>query len=344
MTQKRLAKKIAMEVAYLSSRPIVAPEFLSLITTFHCNFRCQSCSIWQKNDFDELSLEQWLPILEDFKADLAPTTFVEINGGEPLIRKTLVLGLIKSLKSYFKTIALNTNGSLINQETINQLEDAGLDILKLSFYSLDKNIHNQLRGDDSAFDQAKKTIDLMQEKKIRLEIGILITKQNIDGLPDLINYLNQLPNATIILQPLDEKIESDESKNIKANNLISDLWPSNNQTQIFFDWLAGQDKTGRQIKNSANNLSLMRRYYLEPSSILAYRCFSGQRNLTVYPNGELALCFKRQTIGNLNNQKIKNILSSKSALDERQKIKSCQKYCRIIGCNFSRGFKEIFLK
>lgn len=339
---KRLAKKLTLEAAYASGRYLTPPEFLSLITTWHCNFRCQSCSVWQKTNFQELSLEQWLPIINDLKTNLPESTFVEINGGEPLLNKNLVLELIKELKTVFKTVALNTNGSLINETIINELETAGLDVLKLSFYSLDSEVHNKLRGDERAYDQAKKTIELLQDKSIKLEIGILLTGQSLPGLPKLITWLETLPNATIILQPLDEKVESGESKNAQTNQLISNLWPSRDQSEIFFNWLANRNNL--KIKNSPHSLSMMRRYYLEPASIMDYRCFAGQRNLAVYPNGDLALCFKRPIIGNLSQTALKNILTNSATQEERQSIKNCQKYCRIIGCNFSRGLKEIFLK
>jgi MoaA/NifB/PqqE/SkfB family radical SAM enzyme len=339
---KRLAKKLTLEVAHASGRYLVPPEFLSLITTWHCNFHCQSCSVWEKTNFQELNLEQWLPIILDLKTNLPATTFVEINGGEPLLNKNLVLELIKELKSSFKTVALNTNGSLINEEIIKELEVAGLDILKLSFYSLDPTVHNKLRGDERAYDQAKKTIDLLQDKSIKLEIGILLTSQNISGLPELITWLETLPNITIVLQPLDEKVESSESKNFQTNQLLSNLWPNRNQSEIFFNWLATRNNL--KIKNSPHRLSMIRRYYLEPSSIMDYRCFAGQRNLVVYPNGGVALCFKRGIIGNLSQTTLNTLLKSQTTKDERRKIQHCQKYCRIIGCNFSRGLKEIFLK
>lgn len=339
---KRLAKKLTLEIAYASGRYLAPPEFLSLITTWHCNFHCQSCSVWEKTSFQELNLEQWLPIILDLKTTMPATTFVEINGGEPLLNKNLVLELIKELKSSFKTVALNTNGSLINEEIIKELEAAGLNILKLSFYSLDPTVHNKLRGDERAYEQAKKTIDLLQNKSIKLEIGILLTAQNISGLSELITWLETLPNATIILQPLDEKVESSESKNSQTNQLLSNLWPNRSQSEIFFNWLATSHNL--KIKNSPHSLSMIRRYYLEPSSIMDYRCFAGQRNLAIYPNGDVALCFKRGIIGNLSQTALSNLLKSQTTKDERRKIQHCQKYCRIIGCNFSRGLKEIFLK
>jgi len=79
---------------------------------------------------------------------------------------------------------------------------------------------------------------------------------------------------------------------------------------------------------------------LKPQSVLKYRCFAGQRNLVVYPTGDISFCFKRRFIGNVKKEKLKEIMQ-RSAVLERRGIRDCSKYCRLIGCNFSRGLWEI---
>ena len=331
----KVVNKLFKELSYQTGQYVVAPEFLSLIITMRCNFRCQSCSIWQKPVGEELDEASWQKIVEKLSKTLKPETFVEINGGEPLIRKELTLFLIKELKKYFHTVALNSNGLLLDEETLDQLKQAGLDLIKISFYSLNAEIHNNLRGHDLAYDHAKKAIELINQKKIALEVGILITSQNIKEAPTLIEYLQMLPNTNIILQPLDEKIESAEAKNPVGNKLLMDLWPAKKEVDSFFEWVL---QNNQKIKNSTVNIKAIQQYYLDPASILKYRCFAGQRNLVVQPNGEVAFCFKHGAIGNLVQQDLDQIL--KKATTERKKIKNCQKYCRIIGCNFSRGLRE----
>jgi MoaA/NifB/PqqE/SkfB family radical SAM enzyme len=331
----KITGKILKELSYQTGKYLVPPEFLSLIVTMKCNFKCLSCSIWQKAPEAELGEAEWGRIIEKLKSSLKPETFVEINGGEPLIRKDLTIFLIKELKKYFKRVALNSNGLLIDEKILDELQAAGLDILKISLYSLNKETHNNLRGHALAFEHAKKAIELISNKNIALEVGLLITAQNIKEAPELIKYLQTLPNTAIILQSLDEKVESVESKNLEVNVPPMALWPIKEDVNAFFDWVMNNRS---QIKNSVANLEAIRQYYLEPKNILRYRCFAGQRNLVVYPSGEAALCFKGAIIGNLVKDDLKTVL--KKAEVERKKIKNCLKYCRIVGCNFSRGLKE----
>jgi len=335
----KIIKKLLLEKGFLTGKYCLPPESLSLIITFRCNFRCQSCSIWQKTDHNELADENWLKIIPNLNI-LNPLTFVELNGGEPLIRKELVLKLIKELKKKFKNVALNSNGLLINEKTVFELADAGLDIVKISFYSLEKDIHNFLRGNPEAYDRALNAMELLSKSKIKLEVGLLITAKNIQSLPDLIKYLKKYKNASIILQPLDESVESPDSKDLATNNLLTDLWPKKEEIIDFFNWVVNNHE---QIKNSLDNLEAIKKYYLNPPSVLNYRCFAGQRNLVIYPNSDVALCFKGKPIGNLNERSLERTLKGEKALIERKKIKKCQKYCRIIGCNFSKGLTE-FMK
>jgi MoaA/NifB/PqqE/SkfB family radical SAM enzyme len=333
-----LSKKLLTEISYFTGKYFLPPEFVSLQITFRCNLKCQTCSIWKK-EFPELSDSEWLKIGEDINNFFPKKTFVEINGGEPLIRKDLVLQLINILKKKFDCVALNSNGVLIDEETIGELEKAGLDEIKISFYSLDKNIVKSLRGNEDAFEKTLESIKLLQGSKIKLKVGILITSENIDRLKDLITYLQKLKNCQIILQPLDEPIESEESKNLGNNNLQGNLWPSEEKVKDFFRWVG---KNNEGIRNSVDNFKALENYYLNPKSALKRRCFAGQRGFMVYPDGDVSFCFKRKKIGNLKGENIAKILKSSDTVSERKSIRKCPKFCRISGCAFSRGIKEYF--
>lgn len=334
----KLVRKALIEASFSTGRYRLPPEYLSLIITFRCNFRCEMCSIWKKTDFsDELTDEQWLQLVEDLPETFGPRTWVEVNGGEPLIRKPLILTIVPALKRRFRSVALNSNGSLINEQTVRELEQAGLDTLKISFYSLTPEAHNALRGTPVAHARALQAIELVAQSRLQLEIGALVTRRNIRDLPSLIEKFRRYPNTTVILQPLDEDIESPESKGA-GNVLLTNLWPSPEEVRSFFQWVA---RHPQGVKNGIRHLQAMEQYYLKPSSMLRYRCFVGQRNVVVYPNGKVAFCYKRAKFGDLRHASLRDVLASRAAVAERRSIRHCQKYCRVVGCNFSRGVKEI---
>ena len=335
----KIINKVKIELSYYTGEYSIPPQYISLILTFRCNFRCKSCSIWKNTDFSkEITDKDWLNIADQLISFLPKSSSIELNGGEPLIKKALVLKLIKKLSSYFDEIALNTNGLLINKEIVQELKKAGLDKIKISFYSLDKREHNYLRGTAGAFDAAKKAVDIVVQSKLGLEVGILITSVNIENIPFLIEYLSQR-SAKIILQPLDEVVESSDSKNMKTNFLPKKLWPSKAKVKKLFLWLE-KNKDQTNIVNSDSSLKAIMEYYLDPKSALNFRCFAGIRNLVIYPDGKLAFCFKAPAIGNCKGKDVSKILLESK--EKRKQLKTCKKYCRILGCNFARGFKEFF--
>lgn len=333
----KILKKILLETSYNTGKYILLPEFASLVITHRCNFRCKTCDLWKKNNSNELSDQDWFKIIADLKSTLKKDCFIEINGGEPLIRKDLTLSLIKQLKQTFTSVALNSNGSLIDEETISKLEKSGLDILKISLYSINQNTHNSLRGVNFAYIKSISAIEAVLKSQIKLEIAILITSENINEIENLIKHFSHFKNISFILQPLDEKFGSNKQN---QNNLPMDIWPEKYCAQNFFDWIIGNSNN---IKNSIKNMETIRNYYLDPSSSMNYRCFAGQRTIMIFPGGDVSFCFKQETIGNLKDNPLHKIINSPIARNKRLAIKRCPKFCRIIGCNFSLGIRE-FLK
>ncbi len=341
MIKNKIKKRILQEASYLAGSYLISPEIASLVVTYKCNFRCSACTVWRMENYPELTQEKWEKLLIQLQSCLSKETSIEISGGEPLIRKELVCFMIKHLKNFFKNVGINSNGSMLDEKTISDLKTAGVDFVKISLYGLDETIHDDLRGVPGSAQKAKEAIDLLQKQGIRVDVGVLITTKNIADIPNLIKHYNRpgYEKVSIVLQPLDEPIGTEPASGLDKIATIENLWPDKKSIEELFSWL-GKNKT-QKIKNSQASLSAIKKYYLDQASALRRRCFAGQRSLVVYPDGKLALCYKGATIGNADQEKLRNILSSEKAKKERCKIKKCPKNCRIIGCNFSKTIPEI---
>ena len=338
---RRTVEKIATELGYLTSSYLLPPESIRLLITFRCNFACAGCSVRFAKKEDELKEKEWLKIAAELKSFLPPKTVIDITGGEPLVRKKALLKLIESLKKHFNEVNINSNGSLLDTKTVTELEKAGLNKFKLSFYSLEEKIHNKLRGSDFAYTGARKAIKLLKKSKIKNKISILITKENIVGIPDLISFLDKRKNIEIGLQALDESCHSEDSRNLKKNFLPLHLWPKESETKKLFRWLFRKENLSK-VDNKKDFLKATRDYYLKPKSALRFRCFVGQRNFAIYPDGDLVFCYKLPPLGNLKKESLSLLLRGKNAKQQRAMIKGCKKYCRV-SCHFARGIKELVL-
>lgn len=340
MDTGKLCKKIAKETSYFSGKHLLLPDFLSLIITFRCNFRCKMCEIWKTQRHEELEISAWQRIVEDIAGYFPKETFIEINGGEPLLRKDLTLFLISELKSAGYGTTLNTNGSLIGEDVALELAQAGLDCAKISLYDLDDDIHDGVRGFPGAAKKAKRAISLLQDSAIRTEVGILVTARNIKNVRSFVEkYLREKNTVSLILQPLDEPINTGQKVISEENSISASLWPKKEDVLDLFSWL-NREKPAN-IKNSPANLSAIEKYYLDPESALKRRCFAGQHSCVISPKGEMSLCFKRKSVGNVQGSGIAKLLGSKESSSERCSIRKCKKYCRMMGCNFSRTLPEI---
>lgn len=335
-----IKRKLIQEMSYVSGKYIISPEIVSLVVTYRCNFRCKACTVWRMGGYPELSESEWMGIAGKLENALSGQTTIEISGGEPLIRKDLVVHLIKELKFFFKNVGINSNGSMLDEEMIVALKNAGLDYMKLSLYSFDDEIHDALRGFSGAAKCVKRAIDLLQKHGVRTDVGVLMTAENVSGIHKLIEHYNQpkYSEVSIVLQPLDEPIGNQPISGEDKISTINNLWPDKSMVSDFFSWLKSNDV---KIKNSDVSLRAIEKYYSDRTSALDRRCFAGQRNLVVYPDGRISFCYKGKTLGNVAKYELEDIISGKTASEERKNIKRCPYYCRIVGCNFSKTISEI---
>ena len=164
-----------------------------------CNLNCIFCSIdsgiSSKNQVDFIVekdyLVEELKKLVDFKE-----CDVEVHlgtQGEPLLYAEIV-ELIKDISSIekVKTISMDTNGTLLTEELVDKLAEAGLTRINLSLNAMDKNLARKLAGCDYNVEKIKK-IASYAAKKIELAIApVLVPGFNDDEIKKLIEFAKKL--------------------------------------------------------------------------------------------------------------------------------------------------------
>ncbi|MBU0762264.1 MAG: radical SAM protein, partial [Candidatus Altiarchaeota archaeon] len=118
------------------------PDGLVLDVTYDCNMKCPFC--YAKKSMEK----EYKPSLVDIRAKIKGFTgsTVYLCGGEPTTREDLphIISLIQKLK---KKSALFTNGlKLSDRNYINNLKNAGLDLIVLSLSSLDDKQLDRIYG------------------------------------------------------------------------------------------------------------------------------------------------------------------------------------------------------
>ena len=147
----------------------VPPRFINFITTYKCDSRCVSCNIWskyQKNNEgvkEELSLSRIKDFFRLNKKYFSKLVGVGFTGGEFTLRNDAV-ELVRFLKDSFPHIKLGfqTNGLHGPRE-----------------------IHDRVRGIQSAFDRAVLTVRYAKELGVsRITTGMTINQINFSYIPE----------------------------------------------------------------------------------------------------------------------------------------------------------------
>lgn len=104
-------------------------ESLEIGVTSNCNFKCNYCCAYQRNDGQSISGKEVIRTLEDI-----PTLKrVRLSGGEVTLRFQDCLEVVSYCSSRGISTQLNTNASLLNEDRIKQLKDAELSNIHISF-------------------------------------------------------------------------------------------------------------------------------------------------------------------------------------------------------------------
>ncbi len=112
------------------------PTNVHLLITTKCNRRCEGCMysdlLNEKREIKKLNQENLNTILNSplFKNPI----WVSVKGGEPLTHSGLP-DIIKRLKERKVFVSLTTNADLFTREILQELRDAGLSWINISYYN-----------------------------------------------------------------------------------------------------------------------------------------------------------------------------------------------------------------
>lgn len=97
---------------------------------------------------------------------------VDLTGGEPFLDFDVVLKVLKAIRPYKEYIVLNTNGSLLTPEKVEQLNGL-IDSLKIALHHYDEEKNAQIIRNKVSFDRIEKSL---RNKQFRTTFNMVITK------------------------------------------------------------------------------------------------------------------------------------------------------------------------
>lgn len=176
---------------HLYDHPELKQLFLEV--TSRCNARCEHCGSRcdAKEQGEEISAEALKNTLKEISEHYNPKqVFLNITGGEPLVRKDL-FDILKYADSLGFPWGMTSNGLLIDELMVKKLEDANMRTVSISIDGLEKTHESFRKMPRNSFNKIIKGIKLMQSSPIIriVQVTTVVNKKNINELEDLYKFL-----------------------------------------------------------------------------------------------------------------------------------------------------------
>lgn len=250
--------------------------------TASCNADCPFCfqGAHSNDKENEMSFDEIVNLLDTLRK--MGTCYVAFSGGEPFCRKDFIKILSEAKKRGFR-ISIITNAMLLNKCLIDELHDLCLDRITISLHSVNKEnymFHFGLKNEDLYY-KALENIDYIIEKKLPLGFAVTVTKNNIDELMQIENYIKAkgLSEYSINYNML-----------LTGKRQINPLMPTNEQILKNHNFFAYKDKFSMESVGKGKT------------------CIAGKSSCTINCYGEVFPCtFFRDSVGNIRTKNLEEI-------------------------------------
>lgn len=202
---KKVKKYLNLLTAYIRAGKFTTTPFVRIIPIDRCNLNCDYC--WQHSDNSkEITEQEYKLIIE--KAKKMRVGMINFLGGEPLIWAH-IYSAISLCNKYNIMTDITTNGTLLNEETLNKLGESGLDSLNISVdgKTTEKNIE-LLKNNMISINKVRKKYGII------VRINAVLYKNNFEEIKELIEYCNlkKLPlSIGYVVQNVNEKTKKTEN-------------------------------------------------------------------------------------------------------------------------------------
>lgn len=294
------------------------PASIVLLLTERCNARCIHCDIW-KNRGGEVTpaCGQWKQLLSDIAAWLGPAQ-VTLSGGEALLRP-YTPELLAFGKEHGLLMELLTNGYWLDQK---RMEQAVLAEPWRITFSVDGigEIHNVVRGRPDFWVNTERSIltaiRLRRERNLRsvIRLKTIIMRQNLDHVLEVAEFAAG-NGLEVFYQAIEQNYNTAEDHDWYATG---DNWPKDAAAAVRqVDRLIQGRKSGLPIRNSLQQLEVMKSYFSNPGELVTaiqghtahenHPACSAATGFQVQANGDVVVCSHKPPVGNIGQSGIRDI-------------------------------------
>ncbi len=288
----------------------------TVIVTYRCNARCSMCSRYKAPSRPEEEISV------DTIKKLPKMYFTNITGGEPFIRTDLK-EVVRELYKKSDRIVISTNGFFTDRivDLCKEFPEVGI---RISIEGLEKT-NNEIRGLENGYQRGYGTLKKLVEMGMK-DVGFGMTVQDMNA-PDLVQ-LYQISNemgmefATASLH--------NSFYFVEAKNIIHDRpMVAENFEKLINELLCS--KSPKKWFRAYFNHGLINYIYGQKRLLPCDMSFD---TFFIDPYGDVMPCNgtkDKEVMGNLNRQDWDELWNSTEAQKVREKVRSCDRNCWMIG-------------
>ncbi len=287
--------------------------------TERCNLDCKHC--YKDKDLikSELDSKDLLVILDKFVNQVEKwnlnkrDTRISFTGGEPFVKEGFFDLLKKAKENHDKfSYGILTNGTSIDKEMINKLQDLEVDYMQISLEGM-KEKNDYIRG-EGMFEKIIEAAKKIKKAGIEINFSMTVSKMNLEDVPKVIQLSKDLkiPVAIRRLVPLGN-----------GKELRKYLLEPKEVKQLWHYILEVKRKAWGGISIGCEDSMLTQDFpQYQPGE-----CSAGYASFTVLPNGDVYPC-RRLPIysGNLTKQNFEKIYNSKE-MERLRNINNTNNVC-----------------
>jgi MoaA/NifB/PqqE/SkfB family radical SAM enzyme len=292
------------------------PKFISVITTYRCNYKCHMCNIWQcpTKKAEETTAEDL--------SKLPHTASVNVTGGEPFQRDDLA-DLLTVLREKADRVVISTNGYLTERIVKIAKQHPWIGV-RISLEGLPA-ANDELRGVKGGFEHAIRTLTELSQIGLKdIGFGITLSDRNVESLIPLyhlakmmkLEFATAAVHNNFYFHKEDNAIHRQDETIGALNELIGELLQSPRPK----DWFRAYFNHG------------LIEYISGKPRLLP--CTMGEDACFVDPFGEVLPCNgmeKPISFGNIKRQSWDEIWNGPHAATVRCQARGCGRNCWMIG-------------
>lgn len=155
-----------------------------------CNMACRMCYVRLTRQEQEAiaplrTAEEWISLGQ--RAKEQGMLYLLLTGGEPFLRADFKQ-ILSALHRMGLIISINTNGTLIDENTVAWLKETPPARMNITLYGASDETYARLCGNPSGFTQVTKAIRLLKEAGITVKLNCSLTPHNADDLDAIFEF------------------------------------------------------------------------------------------------------------------------------------------------------------